>query len=186
MAQPMTGWLREAIVKHVTEIYFPSDIDEMIWNTLPKIWTDYLDETVGEPPAGAYLPNATIYLVSSNPKIKRFCDEEWNRRSFDGRPAHFPFCLPSDSSLSSLRLNLDSCPISQLKDTITALADMYSEKCAFMTALNSELLKSPSVEAFLKRFPEIKGAMTPWIKDAIEDLPVECVINMDEISFDPV
>ena len=41
MAQPMTGWLREAIVKHVTEIYFPSDIDEMIWNTLPKIWTDY-------------------------------------------------------------------------------------------------------------------------------------------------
>ena len=185
MAQTMTGLLREDIKKHVTEIYFPSDIDEMIWRTIPKIWTDYLDETVGKPPAGVHIDSTTIYLVSSNPKIEKLRKEQWNRRSFTGRIAHFPFCSHTSSGVS-LELNLDICPISQLRDTIMALADMYSERCTFVTALNSELLKSPSVEAFLKRFPEMKGALAPWVADAIEDLPVECTINMDEISFEPV
>lgn len=184
MAQTMTGLLRADIIKHVTELYFPEEINETIWNTLPQIWTDYLDATVGEPPAGVFVPEVTIKLVTKNPKIEIFMQENWNRSNFKGREAYFPFCSPEYAySRSGLSLDLDNCPISMLRDAVTALADLYSEKRAFKTALNSELLKAPSVEAFLKRFPEMKGALSPWIEDSIMDLPVECNINMEEIAF---
>ena len=187
MAQTMTGQLREDITRHVTEIYFPEELNERIWETIPQIWSEYLDTTIGKPPAGVRIPEVNIYLTTRNPKIERFMKDKWNRNTFKGRRAFFPFCSPTEhSSGTALELDLDNCPIAQLRDTITALADIHSEKRAFKTALNSELLKTPSVEAFLKKFPEMKGAMAPWIKDSIVDLPVECTINMEKIAFEAV
>lgn len=182
MAMNMTRERRFYIIKHVLDIYFPSGIEESIWNTLPGIWEDYLLETVGPVPKGVNIPKVSIKIVTKDPKLKRFLESNYTFRYFWGTAATFPFCTAQGDLDSTYILDFDNCPIGRLRDTLTALADLYNEKADFETALNSELLKAPSVETFLKRFPEMKASMTPWVKDVVADLPVECEINMEEIT----
>ena len=98
MAQTMTGQLREDITRHVTEIYFPEELNERIWDTIPQIWSEYLDTTIGKPPVGARIPEVNIYITTRNPKIERFMKDRWTRNTFKGRRAFFPFCSPTEYS----------------------------------------------------------------------------------------
>ena len=180
MATAMTRTLANKVLRHVMEIYFPREVPETIWNGLSSMWDNYLDEALGKP--NTYVPDTRIFIVSKDPKVEAL-KKDWGHTAFEGRFASLPFCRPMDSSPTmGCELDLDICPISELKETIIVMGDLMSERSAFRIALESELMKAPSLETFAKRFPRLKPALSDWLGEGITDLPVSVVIDMENLS----
>lgn len=180
MATNMTRTLANKILRHVMEIYFPTEVPETIWNTLTSMWNSYLDTALGKPTIP--VPDTNIFIVSKDPRVEAL-KRDWARAIFEGRFASLPFCRPRDTSPSmGCELDLDICPISELKETILVMGDLMSERAAFRVALESELMKAPSLETFAKRFPRLKPALSDWLGEGVTDLPVSVTIDMESLS----
>lgn len=178
MATSMTGTIAYDISTHITETYFPEEVVTSIWNTLPTIWKDYLDNAVGKPTA--YTKEVSIYIKSKDQRVTAILDD-WRYANFTGRFVSLPFCRPENLG-TCCYLDLDMCPITDLRETLYVLGDLMIERNAFKTALNSELMKAPSVETFAKRFPRLKPALSDWLGEGITDLPVAVDLDMESLT----
>lgn len=183
MATNLTIALRNNIERHIVDLFFPEETIIKLNSSLDTLWESYLDENFGNPLKVSTCDYMANYCISFSK------DKEMGRKysllhqsiSFYGRFVNLPFC--SDKDFPYVCIDIDKCPITNFRNTVIALINFQFERKIFSTALYSELLKNNSVEAFAKKFPNLKGSLSPWLEDSITDLPVECSIDLDSVGM---
>ena len=191
--------LRQDIIKHVNEVFFPQEVDETVLNSLRQLFMDYITSSYGsmhpftrptmaprwlfltpmdgilDPiplPVPEFAQGFAVPFIKLTPELAPL----ENRRS--------SFSMDHNEKLS--RIVLDICPIPGFADTAEALFSFRRDSLKLKCFLSTELRKSATTESFLKKFPEMKPVMSPWVEDEILDLPVTADIDMGSITFDAV
>ena len=191
--------LRQDIIKHVNEVFFPQEVDETVLNSLRQLFMDDITSSYGsmhpfvrptmaprwlfltprdgilDPiplPVPEFAQGFAVPFIKLTPELAPL----ENRR--------VSFSMDHNEKLS--RVVLEICPIPGFADTAEALFSFRRDSLKLKCFLSTELRKSATTESFLKKFPEMKPVMSPWVEDEILDLPVTVDIDMGSITFDAV
>lgn len=188
--------IREDIIKHVNEVFFPKEVDETVLNSLQQLFEDYIKESYGSlNPFGKGAPR-WLFLTPMDGLLDPICLDV--RCFADGFAVPFVKLTPELAPLGRrsgysnyrndrlYRVVLEACPIPGFADMAEALYSFRRDSLKLKGFLSTELRKSATTESFLKKFPEMKPVMSPWVEDEILDLPVTADIDMSSITFDAV
>lgn len=184
MATNLTLQLRNDITKQVTELFFPEGTCFKLKSYLRTLWKSYLDENFG------CLSFVEEYRYSFSFSKDNEMQKKWhfflasNHRffAFSERFVNLPFCS-LDEGKKHIYIDIDKCPLTNFRNMVIALINFSYERQLFSVALYSELSKSSSLEAFARKFPNLKGALSLWLEDSIVDLPVECSIDLNSVGM---
>lgn len=182
MPRNISKYLITDICTQLAEMYFPSAIKWDVMKSIPELWDAYLERNFGKIPQGI-AKKETIRFRTRDPYVNAFLSKSsYEFRQFTGTAVNLP-CLRW-ASMGGYELDVDICPVVGIRDSLITLADMDAEKELFSTLLCSELLKSTTLESFVKKFPETKASLSGWLDEDGPDLPKECAIDMSELLGD--
>lgn len=180
MAKRISKYLITDICNQMGEMYFPKAVMWGVIESVPKLWDEYLEKTFGKIPEKVAKTDYRINFKTNDPYINSFfLKSSYEFREFKGTIVNLP-CLRWTKE-KGYELDIDICPVEEIKDSLLILADMAEEKEMFETLLCSELLKSSTLESFVKKFPETKASLAQWLDEECPDLPKECAIDMSEL-----
>lgn len=180
--------LRLKVTKHVSEIFFPQELDDTIVCSLRDMFTDYVEKAYGD--ADPFQPGLTfewLYIIPDDgisQPISLICNifRKDFALPFVKNDPELNRVLQKNQLLHEKVLDIEQCPIPGFSETAKALFSFRREKMELETLLASELRKSAFVETFLKKYPEMKPLMIPWAPEIIPDLPDEVDIDINSIE----
>lgn len=166
--------LRTKLLKQACEIYFPSETDAVVTQSLSDIFQAYCEKAYG--PVPPFVDKSHTYSINLGDDIPDVTFSSFWLRA--------PFLQPTVISYTTkLSVNVDICPVPGLIDTAKALASFRASRQRFSESLYGELLKYATAETFLRRFPALEGAFAMVLGEkAAVDLPVECAVDIDSIA----
>ena len=191
--------LRQDIIKHVNEVFFPGEVDETVLKSLRRLFMDYIASSYGSmhPFYRPTQPSRWLFLTPMDGILDPIClpvpqfsagfSVPFVKLTPELAPLENRFNYSSREHNQRLsRIVLEMCPIPGFADMAEALYSFRRESIKLKCFLSTELRKSATTESFLKKFPEMKPVMSPWVKDEILDLPMAAEIDMSSITFDAV
>lgn len=179
---------RDSIVRHVTEIFFPTEVDQAVMTSISSLLKEYICSVYDDSnPFGSKVnqdESGWLYIVPGDGivdafdiSLPRFC-ADFAVPFIKRCPELKTYCGGSAKYV----LLLDVCPVPGLKDAVDALCSFRYERKKLSSMFASELRKSATTESFLKKFPGFKTVMAPWVEETVLDLPVTADLDMSAIS----
>lgn len=179
MSRNISKYLITDICSQLGEMYFPGTVRWDVMKSIPELWDAYLERNFGKIPE-KIAKREIIRFRTKDPYVNSFLSKSsYEFRQFRGTAVNLP-CLRWTGG-DGYELDVDICPVEGIKDSLMTLADMTKERELFETLLCSELLKSTTLESFVKKFPETKASLSYWLDGDSPDLPKECAIDMSEL-----
>ena len=200
---PLNQSLRADIIMHVNEVFFPKEVDETVMDSLRQLFMDYIASSYGSmhPFVQPTVSPRWLFLTPMDGILDPIClrvpqfDEGFSvpfvkltpeLAPLENRGGFFGSSYNKERNEKLSRIVLEMCPIPGFADTAEALYSFRRDSLKLKCFLSTELRKSATTESFLKKFPEMKPLMSPWVKDEILDLPMAADIDMGSITFDAV
>lgn len=186
---------RSCIIRHVTELFFPQEVNEAVLASINTMLVDYISTAFSNmDPFVKGTDDKNVYLVPADGILSPIPLDLPRFRDGFGVPfiretpelAYFSQNRRSDKKVFPLRVITEFCPISGFADTVEALYSFRREKKTLECLLATELRRSATTESFLKKHPDMKTVMSPWVENEILDLPLEANIDMTSIGFDAI
>ena len=183
----ISSQMRDDIVTHVVSLLYPTTGTVVLANQMKSFFLEYFKDNFGNgtlPDEIEHDNSAAYYIRTENDNVfflfnGPYVTMPWIEEEFSTSESYNPHYTYKYAI--RLYINLETCPISKLRYIANKFMKTNMEKIEFKTLLFSELMKAHNMEAFTKKFPEMKPLLTPFLEDEVSDLPEEILVDCDSI-----